>query len=286
MELDRRKIAEIVKAALKEDIGLIDVTTTSLIQKNTKARADIITREDGVVAGLDLCEGVFEQLDKDIKFKPQAKDGDMIYRDKALSYLEGPARGILTGERVALNFLAYLSGIATSTHEFVVKCKPYNVKVMDTRKTTPGLRYLEKYAVRKGGGYNHRMGLWDQVLVKDNHLKVVNNKSYAISKMLRDLRQKVQKNIKIEMEVEDLKAFEEALNGSPDIIMLDNFKPKDVARAVEIRNKRGNKPFIEVSGNITLENIESYAKERPDVISIGEMTHSARSLDLSMEIYG
>ena len=286
MELDASRINEIVRLALKEDIGPIDVTTSSMIRKNLKIRADIKVREDGIVCGLPLCEAVFESLDKEIKFKPQVKEGDFAYADKAVSYMEGQARTILTGERAALNFLAILSGIATETHKFVEKAGPYNVKIFDTRKTHPGLRYLQKYAVRTGGGYNHRMGLWDQVLIKDNHLKAANCKPSEISKMLKELRRKIQKNTKIEIEVGDLREFQEALKGRPDIIMLDNMEPSDIREALKMRNKAGKGPLIEVSGNINLENVEEYAKCRPDIISVGSITHSAKSLDMSMEVYG
>jgi nicotinate-nucleotide pyrophosphorylase (carboxylating) len=292
MELDRRRVDEIIKAALKEDVGPIDVTTSSTIQRGLNIKADIITRDDGIACGLQICETVFDQLDKDLKFKPQVKDGDPIYREKVLCYLEGPARAILTGERTALNFLGRLSGIATAANRFVKICEPYGVKIMDTRKTTPLLRHLEKYAVKTGGGYNHRMGLWDQVLIKDNHLKAIRSmqqrqgKPIPIDRMLKDLRGKTQKNTKIEIEIGSLKEFEEALKGKPDIIMLDNMTPEDVKRAVAMRKKAGALPFIEVSGNVNLENIAEYAKARPDMISIGSITHSFRSLDLSMEVYG
>lgn len=296
MNLDKNKINEIIKTALKEDIGPLDITTTKVIQKNIKIRADIVTKEDGIICGLPICEAIFELLNKDIKFKPQVNEGNMIYRDKVVSYLEGEARPILTGERVALNFLARLSGIATQTHKFVKKVKPYNVKIMDTRKTAPGLRYLERYAVRTGGGYNHRMGLWDQVLIKDNHLKVVSHTTAAksqkekevplVSKLLKDVRRNVQKNIKIEIEVGDLEDFKAALKGRPDIIMLDNMNTEDVKRAVEMRDKMGKTPLIEVSGNITMDNLEEYARLRPDIISVGSLTHSYKALDFSMEVYG
>ena len=194
MELDRKRVIEIVKSALKEDVGPIDVTTTAVVEKNMKIKADIITKEDGIICGLPVGEAVFELLGKEIKFKPQLEEGEPVFADKAVSYLEGPARPILTGERTALNFLARLSGIATATRNFVEKVSPYGIKIMDTRKTTPGLRYLEKYAVRVGGGYNHRLGLWDQVLIKDNHLRVIGRKSLAISRILKDLRKNIQKN--------------------------------------------------------------------------------------------
>lgn len=292
MKLDRNMINDIVKRALKEDIGSIDVTTSSLVPRNTKISADIITREDGVVSGLEVCEAVFEQLDADVKFRPQSKDGDQVFKDKVLCYLEGPARAILTGERTALNFMARMSGIATATKIYAEVCAPYGVKVMDTRKTTPGLRYLEKYAVVCGGGTNHRMGLWDQVLIKDNHMHIIRGmktsrgKRPALDAVLKELRAKVQKNTKIEIEVANLEEFKEALEGRPDIIMLDNMSPEDVKRAIELRRKKGAAPYIEVSGNISPGTIEGYAKAGPDMISIGSITHSPRSLDLSLEIYG
>jgi len=286
VNLEKDRISSIIKTALKEDIGPLDITTTAVIPKAARIRADILTRSEGIACGLPVCEAIFELLDNDIKFKPQVGEGAAIHKSKVLCYLEGPARPILTGERVALNFLGRLSGIATETHRFAEKVKPYKVKIMDTRKTTPGLRYLEKYAVRTGGGYNHRMGLWDQVLIKDNHLKVISHKSLALSKMLKDVRQKVQKNTKIEIEVGDLKDLQEALKGKPDIIMLDNMNADDVKKAIEVRDKYGNTPIIEVSGNITLENIEEYAKCKPNIISIGSITHSPKSLDLSLEVYG
>lgn len=285
MELDRNRVIAVIKSALREDVGPLDVTTTAVIPKTLNIRADILTKADGIVCGLPICEAVFELLGKDIKLKLQVNEGDFIYEGKVLCYLEGPARPILTGERTGLNFLGRLSGIATETHKFVKKVRPYGVKIMDTRKTTPGLRYLEKYAVRIGGGYNHRMGLWDQVLIKDNHLKAVSYQLSAISKILKDVRKKIQKNTKIEIEVRSLKEFQEVLKGKPDIIMLDNMTIEEVRRSIEMRNKVGSIPLIEVSGNITLENVEEYAKCRPDIISVGSITHSFKSLDVSMEVY-
>ncbi len=287
---DIKRANEIIKLALKEDIGPIDVTTTSLIRKDAVIRADILTREDGIVSGLRVAELIFESLNPDIKFRPQVKDGDKVYKDKILCYLEGPARAIMTGERTALNFLGRLSGVASVTRKFVDIAQPYGVKVMDTRKTTPGSRYLEKRAVADGGGSNHRMGLWDQVLIKDNHLKIISiiarrdGKKLSLERMLKELRRKVQKNVKIEIEVASLDEFEQAIGGAPDIIMLDNMSPADVGRAIQARKRSHVKPFIEVSGSMALSNIEAYAKERPDMISIGSITHSFKSLDLSMEV--
>jgi len=286
MEFDKKRLISIINSALKEDIGPMDITTSGVIPKTKVIKADILTKEDGIVCGLPLCETVFEILNKDIKFKPQVNEGDAVHSGKVLCYLEGPARPILTGERTALNFIARLSGIAAQTRKFAEKAAPYGVKIMDTRKTAPCLRYVEKYAVRMGGGCNHRMGLWDQVLIKDNHLKAVSCQPSAISRLLKETRKKVQKNTKIEIEVKNLIEFEEALKGRPDIIMLDNMSTSDIERAVSMRDKLGNIPLIEVSGNITIGNLDGYAKCRPDIISVGAITHSFKSLDLSMEVYG
>ncbi len=286
MKLNKEAVINTVNAALKEDIGSLDVTTAALVPKTAKIRADILVREEGVACGLPACEAVFDSLSREIRFKPQVNEGDTVHDGKVLCYLEGPARPILTAERTALNFLSRLSGIATETARFVEQAEPYGVKIMDTRKTTPGLRYLEKYAVKVGGGYNHRMGLWDQVLIKDNHLKIAHSKQRPLGLLLKDVRKKVQKNTKIEIEVGTLEEFEEALKGAPDIIMLDNMTPEDIKKAVGLRGGYSKETLLEVSGNITLENIQEYAKCKPDVISIGSITHSARSLDTSLEVYG
>ena len=282
--IDKRRMEEIVKTALKEDIGPKDVTTSATVPRGLNIKAHIISKSEGIICGLPVCEKAFSVLDENTRFKPQVKDGDLIHEGKVVCYLEGEAVHILSGERVALNFLARLSGIATKTNAFVKKVSALPVKVMDTRKTTPGLRYLERYAVRVGGGYNHRSGLWDQVLIKDNHLKAISCKLSAISQMLKEARKKVQKNIKIEIEVNNLKEFEDALKGKPDIIMLDNMSTEDVKKAVGIRNKVGKYPLLEVSGNINLENVLDYAGSKADMISIGSLTHSMDSLDMSLEV--
>ena len=230
--------------ALKEDVGPLDITSTLCTSKMAKVRADIVAKEDGIICGLPVCEAVFEALNKDIKFKPEVNEGASVRKGKALCYLEGPARPILTGERTALNLLARLSGIATITRKFVDMAAGKNVKIMDTRKTTPGLRHLEKYAVTVGGGYNHRMGLWDQVLIKDNHIRIAKCAPQGIGKLIKDVRKKAQKNIKIEIETANLKDFEEALKGGPDIIMLDNMGLKDIKKAISIRDKKGKLPLI------------------------------------------
>ena len=292
--IDKKKVEELVRMALMEDIGPKDITSTAMIPKGLAVKSHIVSKGEGVICGLPVCEKVFNILDENIRFKPQIEDGDLVHEGKVIAYLEGEAVHILTGERTALNFLGRLSGIAAKTRKFVEKIKSSPVKIMDTRKTTPGIRYLEKYAVRVGGGYNHRSGLWDQVLIKHNHLKAVSclpaealakaGQLSAISRMLKETRKKIQKNIKIEIEVNDLKEFEEALKGKPDIIMLDNMSHEDTKKAVKARNKIGKYPLIETSGNITLENIADYANAGVDRISIGSITHSVESLDLALEV--
>jgi len=284
--IDKRKVEEAVRTALSEDVGAKDVTTGAVIRKDFKMKAHIISKAEGIVCGLPLCEKVFNILDEDIAFKPQLKEGDKLHDGGVIAYLEGEAARILTGERVALNFLSRLSGIATKTHAFVEKIGDSPVKIMDTRKTTPGLRYLEKYAVKVGGGHNHRSGLWDQVLIKDNHIRVrhLAVSDIKLENIIRETRGKVQKNIKIEIEVENLKEFEDALRGKPDIIMLDNMPIDDIKKAVKTRSKIGKYPLLEASGGITLENVNDYASTSVDIISIGSLTHWVNSLDMALEV--
>jgi nicotinate-nucleotide pyrophosphorylase (carboxylating) len=276
-------LKDIVRSALKEDIGTGDITTDTLIPFNKRVKAILIARDNLVVCGLDVAKLVFKTLDKDIKFRSLVKEGDFVKANKRLAVISGKARAILACERVALNFLCLLSGVATKTKKFVQAVRPYKAKILDTRKTIPGLRLLEKYAVRIGGGYNHRFRLDEMVLVKDNHLKLV--KKY---RNLRDL-EKIGKKYQIEIEAKDLKEFREALKLKPDIIMLDNMGIEDIKKAVKIRNYRlpitGYRlPKLEASGRVTLKNIRKIAATGVEMISIGELTHSVNSVDISLEI--
>jgi len=270
----------IIKQALKEDIGRRDITTESIIPKNKFVKAILLAKEDCVVCGLGLAGLVFKLKDKKIQFKPQVKDGQKIKKGKVLARLWGRAQSILTAERVALNFVSLLSGIATKTRCYIEEVKPRKVKIMDTRKTIPGLRELEKYAVRIGGGYNHRMRLDEMILVKDNHLKVIGGYERL---------PKITKGYKNELEVKNLKEFKQALKFKPDIIMLDNMSIKDIKKAVEIRNNSqfltpNSKLKLEASGGFTLETIREVASTGIDMISVGELTHSIKSVDISLEI--
>ncbi|MBN1871152.1 MAG: carboxylating nicotinate-nucleotide diphosphorylase [Candidatus Omnitrophica bacterium] len=289
--IDKEKLKKFVKEALAEDIGKIDLTTTYLIPSRAMVKADIIAKSGGVVCGLPLIESVYAFLDSDIKIKFNVKEGAVVEPGKAVSYLEGQATSILKGERLVLNLLGRASSIATFTKAYVDKVRPYNVQIFDTRKTTPNMRFIEKYAVRTGGGKNHRMGLYDQVLVKDNHLAVLKElggtKDSMMQDMIRSLRKRVQKNIKIEVEVNSIAEFEDALSAGPDIIMLDNMSPDEIAEAVKIRDastSRTRRVIIEASGNIRLDNIEEYAKTKVDRISVGAITHSPPALDFSLDI--
>ena len=289
MQLDKERVIPIIKAALKEDVGRGDITTTALVDKFDSSKASIITSEDCVVCGLGIAEWTMAEIDYSIRFKPNSKEGSFVGGGKELAFLEGHTNSIIRAERTMLNFLTFLSGVATTTRQFVEKAKPYGVKIMDTRKTLPLLRYLEKYAVFTGGGTNHRMGLYDQVLIKDNHIKCQGVKvSKCHGEKLKSLvelaRKKSLKGTIVEIEVETIEEFNDALAGKPDIIMLDNMNPENIKACVEIRKLSKIKPLLEVSGGINLETIEEYARTKVDMISIGSLTGSVKSIDMSLEI--
>ena len=305
-------VRKLVKQALKEDIGKRDITTELVIPREKFARAIILAKEDCVVCGLKVAELVFKTKDKKLQFKTKVLDGQFVKRGKILVQVQGKASPILTAERVALNFLGLLSGIATKTRSYVNLAKPYKanpvrksgkrrrsfsngVKIMDTRKTIPGLRELEKYAVRVGGGYNHRFRLDEMVLVKDNHLAAscVVRRASCVKKIIETIKKKKPKNVKIEIEVKNLREFKEALKAEPDIIMLDNMKIGDMKKAVQLKNNlrtcepENSRTKLEASGGITLKNLEKVASTGVDMISVGDLTHSVNSINISLEIiYG
>ena len=278
--INLREIKTIIKRALAEDIGRGDITTRLSIPKGLSIKAKIIAKEDFLLCGIGLAGEVFKTVDPGLKFKPQIKEGGKVSRKQVLAVISGKASSILTAERVALNLLSLLSGIATKTSRFVKEIKPFKTKITDTRKTIPGLRNLQKYAVRIGSGYNHRMRLDEMILIKDNHLKIMGG-------YLRLPR--VPKGYKIEIEAQNLKEFRHALNFKPDIIMLDNMKIPDIQKAVKIRNgfKFNNQlclTKLEASGGIHLGNLKKYAATGVDIISVGELTDSIKSVDISLEI--
>ncbi len=292
MDLNRSRIDTIVRFALKEDTGTGDITSAAVLDKHTQIDAVILAREKGVVCGMRIIEMVFAAVDPGVKFRPVAKDGDLLEPDKEIAFIEGNARSILQSERTALNFISLLSGVATRTREMVDKVKDTGARIYDTRKTIPLHRYLEKYAVTVGGGMNHRMGLWDMVLMKDNHIRAFARQAktadscLVIKDMVKRARSGVQKNIRVEIEVENLKECECALEARADVIMLDNMAPDTVTKAVELRKKMKleGKVLFEVSGGITLDNVRSYAQTGIDMISSGSLTASIRPIDFSLEV--
>jgi len=270
-------IDKIIEQALLEDIGTGDITTDSIIPNNLKTRGIIKTKEEGVIAGLGIANLVFKKLDSNITFQENIEDGTKVSQNKILAEIIGPARIMLKGERVALNFLQRMSGIATTTAKFYEEIKGFPVRIVDTRKTTPGLRILEKYAVRMGGGSNHRFGLYDAVLIKDNHIAVAGSIKSAVN----SVRKQISHTIKIEVEVENLSQLQEALEMKVDIVMLDNMSLDMMKKAVKMAK---GKTLIEASGGITLKNVREIAQTGVDLISVGALTHSVKALDISMEI--
>lgn len=280
---DELDVRAIVANALKEDLKTGDITTESLIPRDKFIKAVFLAKENCTVCGLGIAGLAFKLKDRNIKFKTKVKEGDFVKKGKILAVISGRARSILSAERVALNFLNLLSGVSTKTREFVNAARPYKAKIFDTRKTIPGLRLLEKYAVRIAGGFNHRLSLDEMVLVKDNHLKII--KGYKKLKGLDN----VKKRYKTELEVKNLKELKEALKLNPDIIMLDNMSIKDIQKAVRLRNSlspdsRYPTPRLEASGGVTLKSIKKIASCGVEMISVGELTDSMASVDISLEV--
>ena len=275
-----RSLKLFFKNALKEDIGIGDITSRLIAPKGKKAKAYIILKEKGVIAGIDAAKEIFKIIDKNIKFRALCRDGDVLGMSEKLAIIEGDCRVILACERTALNLLSHLSGIATLTQKFARKIKPYKTKIYDTRKTIPGLRCLEKYSVTCGGGYNHRLGLWDMILIKDNHLALTSRLGLNINDAVRLAKSKKPNSIRVEVEVKNFKEFKEALSAKPDIIMLDNMNLKEMKKAVRLKGP----VKIEASGSVNLSKLKRIAKTGVDIISAGALTHSAPALDMSLEL--
>lgn len=274
-----KEIEYIVTLALREDVGEGDITTSAIYSGKEAIEAEFIAKQNGVVAGLEVVRYIFGQLDSSIEFDTELTDGDMIKRGQMIASAKGPANVILTGERTALNFLQRMSGIASRTRYFVDLVDGTAATILDTRKTAPGHRLLDKMAVRLGGGENHRMGLYDRYLIKENHINVAGNITEAINRCARQ-RQNMSEKPLIEVEVKDLKEVEEAANHpESDILLLDNMSLTDMADAVS--KYRGGKK-LEASGNVSHETVRSIAETGVDYISIGELTHSVRALDISL----
>ena len=284
----------LIKWALSEDVGQGDITTLNTLKPGVGARASIVVKERGVVAGLDIAKLTFREVDAALKVELLVPDGSAVEPGIAVARVLGPAGGLLTAERTALNFLQRLSGIASLTRRFVDAVRGTRATILDTRKTTPGMRYLEKYAVKMGGGENHRFALWDMYLVKDNHIRAAGGLTAAIDRI-----QRTRQDVPLEVEVESLVQLREALRPEVDRVLVDNRSVEEVRHAVAevdrwcaehkpdprlLRKGAVRRPDVEVSGGITLDNVRAYADTGADFISVGALTHSAPALNLSLEI--
>ena len=269
-------VDHLIKEALQEDISSEDVTTNAVMKEAVTGEVQLICKQDGVVAGLDVFRRVFEILDENVKIDFYCKDGDEVKKGELMGVVTGDIRALLSGERVALNYLQRMSGIATYTHSVAKLLEGTKTKILDTRKTTPNMRIFEKYAVRVGGGYNHRYNLSDGVLLKDNHIGAAGSVTKAVQ-MAKEYAPFVRK---IEVEVENLDMVREAADAGADIIMLDNMTPEDMKEAIRIIAGRAE---TECSGNVTKENIDRLTSLGVDYISSGALTHSAPVLDISLK---
>ncbi len=275
--MERQEVIGIIEQALREDLGdRGDITTQLTVPEGRRGKGEMIVKEDGVICGLCVAGWVFEVVGGAV-LHPKVKDGVTVKSGDVVAIVEGSLSSILIGERTALNFLQRMSGIATLTSKFVSAVNGTGIKILDTRKTTPTLRLLEKYAVRCGGGHNHRFGLFDYILIKDNHIRAAGGITQAVERALMGRPQ----GIGIEVEVKTIEELVEVLRLDVDRVMLDNFTPEEVRRAVDII---GGKVEVEVSGGISLDNIRDYAIPGVDYISVGRLTHSARALDMSLDI--
>lgn len=267
---------EIIDAALREDMPEGDITSESVIPASAVSEAVFLAKEDGVLAGLPVARRVFNKIDASVEFVEKLQDGAAFHKSDVLARLKGPTNALLKGERTALNFLQHLSGVATATRRFVEVVAGTKAKILDTRKTTPGLRLLEKYAVKMGGGTNHRLSLSDMVLIKDNHLRHVG----SVAEAVRRARAAIRPGVRIEVEAADLAQVRDALAAGADMIMLDNMSPEAMREAVALA--AGRVP-LEASGNMSLDRVRAVAETGVDFISVGALTHSARAVDISLD---
>ncbi|SFJ86862.1 nicotinate-nucleotide pyrophosphorylase [carboxylating] [Paenibacillus sp. UNC496MF] len=271
-----------IRAWLAEDIGTGDITSWATIPAGSQSKAIIHVKESGVLAGIPVARLVFEVVDTALAFRPLAADGEAVAKGDVIAEVEGSTHSILTGERLALNLMQRMSGIATKTRAFVDALEGLAARLVDTRKTTPGHRTLEKYAVRIGGGHNHRFGLYDAVMIKDNHIKG----SGGIAGAVKAARAAIPHTMKIEVETESLAQVEEALACGADIIMLDNMPQDGMREAVRVIKARAPHVIVEASGNVRLDTVRAIAECGVDVISVGGLTYSFQSLDISLDLHG
>lgn len=277
MTLPAFYVDDLIKAAIREDIHYIDVTTDLLIDENAETTARFVSKDEGVLAGIEVAMRVFELLDSTVHFRLYKKDGDAVGKGELVAEVQGKTRVLLKGERTALNLLQHMSGIATATARCVKLVEGTGASIVDTRKTLPGLRALQKYAVTAGGGRNHRFNLSDAAMLKDNHIDAYGSITAAVAA----LREKVGHMVNIEVEVRNFEELREAIEAGAHVIMLDNMDIPAMAEAVRITAGRAK---LEASGNITQENIAAVAKTGVDIISLGALTHSVRCFDISMRI--
>ncbi len=274
-------VQRILDLALEEDVGRGDVTSAAVIDETQEAEAEIISRERAVICGLGVVEAVFTRFDWRTRVRMKVADGDPVQPGAVVASLRGPAAALLAGERTALNFLQHLSGIATVTQAFVAAAEGAKVRITDTRKTTPGLRALEKYAVRVGGGASHRSDLASGILVKDNHIALVG----SVREAVRRARTNAPHTLRIVVEVDDLDQLDEAIEAGAEGILLDNFQTRDMVEACKRIRERRPQTIVEASGGVTLDRIHEISKTGVDVISVGSLTHSARAINFSCDIH-
>jgi len=277
------QVRAIIGRALDEDIGGGDVTTDNSVPADQRSVAILLAKQDGVLCGVHVFSETLAMVDRGVTVTVERPDGAEVGKSDVVARIEGPTRALLTGERTALNFVQRLSGIATLTAAFAARLQGLPTRLVDTRKTTPGLRILEKYAVRVGGGHNHRFNLADAVLLKDNHLAALRSRGLDLADAIRTIKERVPHTMKVEVEVTTLEQIDAALAGGADIILLDNMRNDDLREAVR---RIGGRALTECSGNVTLETIRERAETGVDLISAGALTHSAKALDISLEVEG
>ena len=280
LKKNEKYIDRLIDMSLKEDIGDGDVTTDIIIPQTAVLKGVFKSKGAGIICGLPLVKKVFAKIDKNVKISFKKRDGDRVKNGDIIAIITGHARAILMGERLALNLLQRLSGVATSANMFQSIVRPYGVTILDTRKTTPMLRVLEKYAVKTGGASNHRMGLYDMVLIKDNHIDFID-----IEKAVMECRRFIPRGMKIEVEVHNLEFLEKAIKARPDIIMLDNMDYEMMDKAFARLKETHCDAKVEISGGVNMNSIREIAKRKPDYISLGAITHSAQALDISLTLH-
>ena len=275
------EVQRLIERALEEDQAFNDATTESLVSSDLKGVGDIRSKANGVLAGVEVCLGVFHRVDPQLRTEALLKDGAKLSPGDSIARIEGSAASILRAERVALNFLQRMSGIATETSRYVRAVEGFKARIVDTRKTAPGLRYLDKYAVSAGGGGNHRLNLADGILIKDNHIAALRSGGISLGATVRLALKRARHTVKVEVEVTDLSELREALEAGTDIIMLDNMSLEDMEQAVEMVKGRA---MLEASGGLSLETVRAVAETGVDLISVGSLTHSVKALDVSLDL--